>query len=98
MFLGKGADSEVSEDSVGECVEFSFVDDTWVLGVNLSTLSFNPSPVSSGWGVVLRGSDMIKSDLDFILRKGTVVVGIKFCVFSIGLSRGDTDWSLSKSW
>jgi len=49
---GESAESEVLEDSVGEEIELILVNNTWGLGVNLGTLSFNPCPVSGGWGVL----------------------------------------------
>jgi hypothetical protein len=44
-----GADSEMLEDGVGEFMEFSLVDFTWALGVNLCSFGLNPFPVFIGW-------------------------------------------------
>ena len=72
------AESEVLEDGVGEEEELVFVNFTWGLGVDLCTGLLNPFPLSVGDCMVLGFSKLLKSYLDFIVGKGSVVVGIKF--------------------
>ena len=78
FFSSKVADMEVLEDSVGKFPELMFVNFTWGLGVDLCTGLLNPFPFSVGNCMVLGFSKLLKSYLDFIVGKGSVVVGIKF--------------------
>ena len=71
------AEVEVSEDGVGESVEFFLVNLSWGFLVDLSSGGFDPGPLVSGDGVVKVSSEFLKSSLDFSVGEGTVVVGIE---------------------
>jgi len=77
LFFDESAETEVFEESVGEHVEFSLVNFTWGLGVNLLSGFLDPFPFISGDGVVLGFSKLLNSNLDFIVGEGPTVVGIK---------------------
>ena len=95
IFSSCGADSEMLEDGVGVFIEFSLVDCTWVLGVNLYSFGLSPFPVFIGWLVFKSTGKVLKSDLDFTVREGTTIVGIEFFECSIWLFLDNTLWSLS---
>jgi len=62
-----GAETEVVHDGVGEFKEFIVVNHTWGLGVDLCSGFFDPFPLFSSDGVFLGCSELLKSDLDFII-------------------------------
>jgi len=76
-FSGKVAEAEMSEDGVGEFVEFFVVNFTWSLGVNLLSGLLDPFPLFLGDSVMLGFGKLLKSNLDFIVGKGSRVVGIE---------------------
>ena len=67
----------MSEDSVGESIEFFFVNFTWSLGVNSLSGLLDPFPLFLGDGVMLGFGEVFKSNLDFIVGEGTIMVGIE---------------------
>ena len=79
------AEVEVFSNSVGEFEEFSFVNSSWVVGVNSCTSLLNPGPVGFGWFVVIVLSNSFKGMLDFIVREGSVSVGVSHMESFIGL-------------
>ena len=87
--MSKGAEIEVSEDSVGESVEFFLVNNSWSSGVNSLSGGFNPGPLVSGDGVVLGSSELLKTNFDLIVGEGTIVVGIEMLETFSGKCVGD---------
>jgi len=73
------AETEMSEDSVGESVEFSLVNNTWVVGVNSLSSLLDPSPLIGRDGVILGSGELLKSVSDFFIGEGTTMVGVKSC-------------------
>jgi len=93
LFSGELAEIEVSEDGVGESVEFFLVNLSWVLLVDLSSGGFDPGPLVSSEGVVKGSSEFLKSSLDFLVGEGSVVVGIEVLESSFGHVFGDASLS-----
>jgi len=93
LFSGELAEIEVSEDGVGESVEFFLVNLSWGLLVDLSSGGFDPGPLVSGEGVVKGSSEFLKSSLDFSVGEGSVVVGIEVGESFFGHVFGDASLS-----
>jgi hypothetical protein len=100
------ADVEVVGDGVGESVEFSLVNNSWGSGVNSLSSGLNPSPVGSGWCIVVVFSELFKTNFDLFVGEGTIVVGIdvleSFISLGLGkavcLSESGSSWSSWGSW
>ena len=89
-FLSKSAEIEMFEDSVGECVEFSLVNFTWSCGVNFLSGSLDPSPFFFRDGVMEGFSDLLNTNLDFIVGERSVMVGIESRETLSSEASGDT--------
>ena len=101
------ADVEVVGDGVGESVEFSLVNNSWGSGVNSLSSGLNPSPVGSGWCIVVVFSELFKTNFDLFVGEGTIVVGIDVGESFISLGVGKavclsassgSNWSSWGSW
>ena len=89
-FFGKFAEVEMLEEGVGEFVEFFFVNFTWSLGVNLLSGGFDPFPLFIGDFVIEGFGEVFNSNLDFLVGKGSRIVGIEGFETFLGESFGDT--------
>ena len=88
-FSSDGAEIEVSEEGVGECVEFFVVNFTWGLGVDLFTGLLNPFPFGVSDFVVKGFSELLNSNFDFIVGEGSAIVGIEGFETFVSKSFGD---------
>jgi hypothetical protein len=91
-FFDEVAKIEMFKDSVGECVEFLYVNFTWGLGVNLVSGFLDPFPIFFGWCVALGFSKFLKSNLDFIVGEGATIVSVKFFESFFGQFPGDASF------
>jgi len=66
-FSSEFAETEVTEDSISEFVEFLLVNFTWGLGIDLFASGLNPFPFFLSDGVVHIFSEFLKSYLDLFV-------------------------------
>jgi hypothetical protein len=90
-FSSDGAEIEVSEEGVGELVEFFSVNFTWGLGVDLFTGLLNPFPFGISDFVVKGFSELLNSNFDFIVGEEFAIVGIEGFETFVSKSSGDAD-------
>jgi len=83
------AELEVLCDGVGEFKEFLLINFTWGSGVDFASSFFDPAPFFLGDGVVLRPSEILNSNFDFIIGEGLVVIGVKRSELILGELSGD---------
>ena len=76
-------------DGVGEFKEFLLINFTWGSGVDFASSFFDPAPFFLGDGVVLRPSEILNSNFDFIIGEGLVVIGVKRSELILGELSGD---------
>jgi len=90
-FSSDGAEIEVSEEGVGELVEFFSVNFTWGLGVDLFTGLLNPFPFGISDFVVKGFSELLNSNFDFIVGEEFAIVSIEGFETFVSKSFGDAD-------
>jgi hypothetical protein len=89
------ADIVVLGDRVGESEEFTSANFADILFVDFLASRFNPIPILFSNGVVVMMGKSLETNLDFIIREGTVVVGIDIIVGLVGFIPSD---AYSISW